>query len=264
MSEARTGEPIDGHVSDNDPRRRLLITIDWGSDAARIGRIRVGTEYWGAVEWSNRRQAWCIEDVEGGCLAHAASIHGKAASKEAAEALAREMIRDGRMPSPQQAHADRLARQPAEEAARKRRREKRNHQPAQIRKREAARARQEAVSAAYDAVWKAEQQDKAQLPLLEALAEAFDLTDPELWKSNSWAMMRRRLVIHQRMVVAELEKDLAYAAQRAAAQPFAMYASNEQRKRQRAQRQSWGNAECNRLQQKLDRAREILVALEES
>jgi hypothetical protein len=257
MSEARIA---DGQVSDNDPRRRLLITIDWGSDAARIGRIRVGTEYWGAVEWSERRQAWCIEDVEGGCLAHAASIHGKTASKEAAEALAREMIRDGRMPSPQQAHADRLAREPAEEAARKRRREKRNQQPAQIRKREAARARQEAVSAAYDAVWKAEQQDKAQLPLLEAL----DLTDPELWKSNSWAMMRPRLVIHQRMVVAELEKDLAYAVQRAAAQPFAMYASNEQRKRQRAQRQSWGNAECNRLQQKLDRAREILVALEES
>ena len=32
---------------------------------------------------------------------------------------------------------------------------------------------------------------------------------------------------------------------------------------QRAQRQSWGNAECARIQQKLDRAREILRALEE-
>ena len=120
------------------------------------------------------------------------------------------------------------------------------------------------MTTAYTAVWEAEQQDKAQLPLLEAIAEAFDLTDPELWKSNSWAMMRPRLVIRQRMVVAALEKDLAFAASRAAAQPFAMYASNEQRKRQRAQRQSWGNAECNRLQQKLDRAREILVTLEGS
>lgn len=167
------------------------------------------------------------------------------------------MIRDGRLPSPEQARQ--IAR-----AGLRERREKRNQQPAQIRKREAARARQEALTAAYTAVWEAEQQDKAQLPLLEAIAEAFDLTDPELWKSNSWAMMRPRLVIHQRMVVAALEKDLAFAASRAAAQPFAMYASNEQRKRQRAQRQSWGNAECNRLQQKLDRAREILVTLEGS
>jgi hypothetical protein len=260
MSEARQIDQLDGT---DDPRRRLQITIDWGSDAARIGRIRVGTEYWGAVEWSNRRQAWCIEDVEGGCLAHAASIRGKAASKEAAEALARAMILDGRMPSPQQAHADRLAREPAEEAARKLRREKRNQQPAQIRKREAARARQEAETAAYTAAWGAEQADKAQLPLLEALAEAFDLTDPELWKSNSWAMIRPRLVIHQRMIVAELEKDLAYAARRAAAQPFAMYASKEQRKRQRAERQEWGNAECNLLQQNLDRARKVLGVLEE-
>ncbi len=92
------------------------------------------------------------------------------------------MIRDGRLPSPEQARQ--IAR-----AGLRERREKRNQQPAQIRSAKPARAGQEALTAAYTAVWEAEQQDKAQLPLLEAIAEAFDLTDPELRKSNSWAMM---------------------------------------------------------------------------
>jgi hypothetical protein len=125
-----------------DLRRWLLITIDWSAGAG-IGRISFGTEYWAAVEWSERRQAWRIEDAEGRCLTYAASILGQAASKEAVEALAREMIRDGRMPSPQQAHTDYLAREAAGEAKRKRRREKYNQQPAVIRRREEARARQD-------------------------------------------------------------------------------------------------------------------------
>src|SRR5262245_4155628 len=65
-------------------RRAKPIKITWSDDGARIGRITVGDEYWGAVEWSERRQAWCIEDAEGRCLAHASSIHGRAPTKDEA------------------------------------------------------------------------------------------------------------------------------------------------------------------------------------
>jgi hypothetical protein len=35
-------------------------------------------------------------------------------------------------------------------------------------------------------------------PLYEMLNDVFDFTDPELWKSNSFAALRPRLVIHLR------------------------------------------------------------------
>jgi hypothetical protein len=57
------------------------------------------------VEWSEKRKQWCIEDCEGRCLAHAASIRGQAASKEAAVSVTEAMIRDGRMPTLQEARA---------------------------------------------------------------------------------------------------------------------------------------------------------------
>jgi hypothetical protein len=99
-------------------------------------------------------------------------------------------------------------------------------------------------------------------PIAEALDEAFDFADPDLWKSNSWAMLRPRLVVHQRAVVADLEHKLAWTVMRAAAQPFSMYADAAQRKRQRETRQREGDAEARQLQQRLDRARRILRALE--
>jgi hypothetical protein len=177
MSEARI-DRIDGLDGTDDPRRQLPIEIMWS--AGLVGRITVGGEYWGEVEWSERRQAWCIEDVTGACLTHASGIHGKAASKEGAVALAREMIIDGRMPSPEQAHEAWRAGEPERE----RQREKRRQQPAAIRRREAARARHEAAKTAWMAQFRAEQLDRAQPPLEEVLAEVFDFTDPELWKSS--------------------------------------------------------------------------------
>jgi hypothetical protein len=156
-----------------DPRRALPIALDWNSDGT-IGRITINGEYWAAVEWSEPRQCWCIEDAEGACLAHTSHIQGQARSKKAAVALAREMIRDGRMPAP-----DELAREA------RGRREKRRQQPAQIRKREERRQRDAAWFAAIGAKDDAERLDRAELPVVEALAEAFDFADPELWKSNS-------------------------------------------------------------------------------
>jgi hypothetical protein len=58
---------MDLRVGTDDPRRQLPITITWSGDGA-IGRISINAEYWAAVEWSERRQAWCIEDAEGRSL----------------------------------------------------------------------------------------------------------------------------------------------------------------------------------------------------
>src|SRR5689334_21669362 len=91
-----------------DPRRSQSLSIEWTGDGL-IGRIEIGGRLWCAVEWSEKRQAWCIEDAEGKCLRHAVSIHGQAAAKHDAVALAFEMIRDGRMPSAEKAKAATLA-----------------------------------------------------------------------------------------------------------------------------------------------------------
>jgi hypothetical protein len=175
--------------------------------------------------------------------------------------LAREMILDGRMPSPQQAHDARLATQ----QERARRREKRNQQPAQIRKREKRRRMNKAQNAAFRAQWEAERLDKAQPPIEEALAVVFDFTDPELWKSNSWAVLRPRLIVHQCAVIARLESELTYTSDWAGKQPFSMaHRDKAQRQRQREQRQQQGSEKARLIQQKLDRARGILRALEET
>jgi hypothetical protein len=65
-----------------------------------IGQLMIDGEFWGAIEWSPKRNAWCIEDTEGKCLTHTDHIHGQAAAKDSAIELAKTMIRDGRMPSP--------------------------------------------------------------------------------------------------------------------------------------------------------------------
>jgi hypothetical protein len=56
------------------------MTIAWQPDGL-IGRVSLNREHWASVEWSEKHQAWCIEDVEGRCLAHAASISGQVKSE---------------------------------------------------------------------------------------------------------------------------------------------------------------------------------------
>ena len=51
-------------------------------------------------------------------------------------------------------------------------------------------------------------QEGKQPPLYEALAEAFDFSDPDLWRSNTLASLRPRLVIWMQSVVARLECDV--------------------------------------------------------
>jgi hypothetical protein len=238
----------------DDERRQLPVEINWLPDGS-AGRLYIRGEYWGAIEWSEPRQAWCIEDAQGKCLAHAASIRGQAASKETAIALAREMIHDGRMPDPQQAFVEHRQRQ-------REQREKRAQQPAQIAKRQARGLARKRESELMDAAYKAEFADERAPPIVEELGEAFDFTDPDLWKSNSWAMIRPRLALHQRAVVARLEYKLCSEIERTGTQPFAMYASKEERRTAMERRRSAGEREISRLQARLDKAREVLSALE--
>lgn len=184
---------------EQDARRSQQVKIKWSNDGAAIGRLYVGGEFWGAIEWSEKRQAWCIEDAEGACLRHVASIRSQTSSRSKAASLAREMIRDGRLPSPEQAKAEHKARRVAQA-------ESRSRQPA-VQARKEARAKERAEQRAR---WGLEADERRAQPLWEALHEVFDFADPELWKSNSFGVLRPRLVVHVRVVVAELEQECRY------------------------------------------------------
>lgn len=175
-------------------QRQRPITIRWNG---MIGTLLIDDEHWGAVEWSEKRQAWCIEDAEGRCLSHHSHVHGEDKDKAGAVALAEAMIRDGRMPTPEDARTARKERL-------KRDRERRAKQPGEI-KRRAVRAEQDRLFHAHSAAASIERQAEDDEPLYEVLADALDFTVPELWKSNSFARLRDRLIPHVKAAIAELE-----------------------------------------------------------
>jgi hypothetical protein len=179
-----------------DPRRQKPIIIHWDG---LTGRLLIDAEIWGAVEWSEKRQAFCIEDAEGRCLSHHSHIHGEDKDKAGAVALAEAMIRDGRMPAPEEAREARRERL-------KRDRERRAKRPSEIKRREARAERDRLDHAYYEADWK-DRSIELDEPLYEVLADALDFADPELWKSNSFARLRDRLIIHLRAAIAKLEAD---------------------------------------------------------
>ena len=65
--------------------------------------LTIGGERWACVEWSPSRRAWCVQDASGRCLAHCDAIHGQHIDAATAVRLAKTMIRDGRMPTPEDA-----------------------------------------------------------------------------------------------------------------------------------------------------------------
>jgi len=65
--------------------------------------LTIGGRLWSEVEWSPTRRAWCVQDACGHCLAHCEHIHGEDIDQRTALALAKAMIRDGRMPTPEEA-----------------------------------------------------------------------------------------------------------------------------------------------------------------
>jgi hypothetical protein len=65
--------------------------------------LTINRKLWACVEWSPSRRTWCVQDASGRCLAHCDAIHGEHIDAYTAVQLAKAMIRDGRMPTPEDA-----------------------------------------------------------------------------------------------------------------------------------------------------------------
>lgn len=89
-------------ISDNDPRRYRVIEVRFRA-APPTYRLTIDGELWSEVEWSTSRRAWCIQDAAGHCLTHVEHIHAHDVDADAAISLAKRMIRDGSMPTPENA-----------------------------------------------------------------------------------------------------------------------------------------------------------------
>jgi hypothetical protein len=65
--------------------------------------LTINGKLWSEVEWSRDRQYWCVQDAAGHCLTHVEHIVGQNKDPQAAIRLAKRMIVDGRMPTPEHA-----------------------------------------------------------------------------------------------------------------------------------------------------------------
>jgi hypothetical protein len=83
--------------------RRRFGVIEVSRINAETYWLSIGGRMWSEVEWSRSRQAWCIQDAAGHCLTHVEHIVGQDRDPQAAIRLAKRMIVDGRMPSPEEA-----------------------------------------------------------------------------------------------------------------------------------------------------------------
>jgi hypothetical protein len=90
-----------GEHQNTDPRRWGIIEVRQVN--AKTFHLTINRQLWAEVEWSGSRQTWCIQDSEGRCLLHCDHIVGTNIDQRAAVALAKAMIRDGRMPTPEEA-----------------------------------------------------------------------------------------------------------------------------------------------------------------
>jgi hypothetical protein len=102
------------------------------------------------------------------------------------------------MPSPEAAQAQ-------YEAAAAKRKAQRDKQPSEIRRRQEQQERSKRERELWNERSDADWRERQAQPLYEALAEAFDFSDPDLWRTNSFASLRPRLVVWMRSVVADLE-----------------------------------------------------------
>ncbi len=87
-----------------DPRRDGIIEVKFHSGPPAIYRLTIAGQLWASVARSPSRRRWCVEDGIGQCLAHVEHIHGEDVDAAAAVRLAVAMIRDGRMPTPEEAN----------------------------------------------------------------------------------------------------------------------------------------------------------------
>lgn len=86
---------------DRDRRRYGVIEVRRRN--AETYHLTINGEMWAEVEWSSSRRAWCVQDAAGHCLAHVEHIVGQNIDVETAIRLAKRMIIDGRMPTPEDA-----------------------------------------------------------------------------------------------------------------------------------------------------------------
>jgi hypothetical protein len=84
-----------------DKRRYGVIEVRRVNDITY--HLTIGGRLWAEVEWSSKRRMWCVQDACGFCLTHVESIVGQDRDPQAAIRLAKKMIVDGSMPSPEQA-----------------------------------------------------------------------------------------------------------------------------------------------------------------
>lgn len=215
------------------------IDLSWSSDL--WGRLCIAGARWCYVEWSERRQEWCIEDSQGRCLRHAEDLVGTADSKQGAIELATAMIRDGRMPS-----------RPEAEARRQAERQRRRQRPTEQRRRAERAAEENEYMRVSDACWDARIKEKTSLSLYETLADAFDFADPELWKSNSFSTLRPALIAHVQLAIVKLEYELHWEAR----------SLRRQRAKVRAAILAKRQGNPTENEQRLARARAILALLE--
>jgi hypothetical protein len=85
--------------------RRRYGVIEVRRINAETYHLTINGEMWSEVEWSRSRQAWCVQDAAGHCLTHTEHIVGQDRDVQSAIRLAKRMIVDGRMPSPEDARA---------------------------------------------------------------------------------------------------------------------------------------------------------------
>ena len=88
-----------------DRHRYGVIEVRCICSSPETYHLTIGGRMWSEVEWSHSRQAWCIQDAAGHCLTHVEHIVGQNRDPQAAIRLAKRMIVDGRMPSPEEALA---------------------------------------------------------------------------------------------------------------------------------------------------------------
>ena len=83
--------------------RRRYGVIEVRSQGSNCYHLTINGELWSEVEWSRSRRAWCVQDAAGRCLTHVEHIIGQDRDLQAALRMAKRMIVDGRMPTPEQA-----------------------------------------------------------------------------------------------------------------------------------------------------------------
>jgi len=79
--------------------------IEVESYGANCYGLTINRELWAEVEWSASRRAWCIQAAAGHCLTHVEHIVGQNVDAQTAIRLAKKMIVNGSMPTPEEAYA---------------------------------------------------------------------------------------------------------------------------------------------------------------